>query len=104
MAQQKSDNKPPSSPKLLRFTGSTKQSETEPGPAPLPENLVNQALAVALFDAGSSVKASNTAQVASIASFTVPDGRRALKVRAEGKEDSRSGEVEALSQRKKKSQ
>ncbi|MBM4250437.1 MAG: hypothetical protein FJ146_00520 [Deltaproteobacteria bacterium] len=104
MAQQKSDNKPPLSPKLLRFTSSTKQSEAAPEPAPLPENLVNQALAIALFDAGAAVKAPTTAHITSIASFTVPDGRRALKVRAEGKEESRLGDIEPLPPGKKKSQ
>jgi hypothetical protein len=96
MAQQKPDNKPPASPKLLKFTGSTIHPEAEAKVLPVPEKLVDQALAIALFDAGAVLSSKSTANVASIESFSAPNGKRALKVREKTSADSSSGTVESL--------
>ncbi len=96
MAQHKPDNKPPSSPKLLKFTGNTKTPDAEAKVVRVPEQLMDQALAIALFDAGAATRSSSAAQVSSIDSFSLPAGKRALKVREQKVDRQGNCQIEAL--------
>ena len=81
MVQQKSENKPTSMTKLLKFTGRDRQSNSESSVCPEPIDIMRLAVELALFDAGSVVAQARDAEISSIKTLALATKKSPLSVR-----------------------
>jgi hypothetical protein len=81
MVQQKSDNKPNSETKLLKFTGRDRQSNSELSACPEPADMMRLAVELALFDAGSVAVQARAAEISSINTLALATRKSPLSVR-----------------------
>ena len=81
MVQQKSDNKPTSKTKLLKFTGRDRQFNSEVSLCPEPADLMRLAVELALFDAGSVAAQARVAEISSIKTLALATRKSPLSLR-----------------------